>query len=258
MSFLSKLGFKLNKVMKGNAELPEEEIVDPALVKMKQERQARYDKDTEDTASLYSKWIPADVFKQICDGHNFLHAHWGSRKVGRLTNLCRNILDVECSREGSDVFAKDFHPILRMLLWCSLLYPTTVMWALRVENVEHHFKEKFANYLSAAGFNGDEQKIMLHAIFTETRTEPGNIVLDVWHDALRFEEMQFGYIYSPDVMRTSLGKNKVFSAKAKRDGSANLSPHWLMLLQEHLGETRFTNEKITFTSDETGKKDSIS
>lgn len=259
MSLLSKLGFSIGKVkdISHSATKDNADVEDPALKALKLKRQARYDKDTEETATLYASWLPVGMLTKLCDMHNFMHIHWGSRKTGRLMNICRNILDIEMSKENNTITREQTNDVLKLFLWCSLLYPITILWGLRVESIDDHFRSTFEGYLKEAGVTKDERNLILHAVFNPKNTTPGNVVLDVWHDAVRFEDSQFDYPYIQEHMRTDLGKNKVFYSKVKRDSSSNLSPHWLMLLQEIQGETRFTNEDVTFTADKTSQLDSI-
>lgn len=262
---LERLGFSLSRIShkpfpdKNSdphaQDLPTE---DPEIIQMRERRKKLYAQDTQAVGKAYARWVPDGLLGEMCDRHNFMHVHWGSRKVGRLTNLCRNILDVEMLQEHAGITRDDFEPMVKLFFWSSMLYPMTVMWALKVEDVDSHFRKLFTDWLSRAGLSKDETQLILHAVFLGHQTVPGNIVLDVWHDALKLEEMQFGFGYLPETMRTTLGKNQVFATKAKRDCSANLSPHWLLVMQSELNETRFSHADIAGASDQLQAEDSIS
>lgn len=256
---LSRLGFSLSKVLKNDPEKPDEEAEDssPEILAMKEKRKDLYSRDALSVAEEYATYITPSLLKSLCDQHDFMHPHWGSRKVGRLVNLCRNILDIVILGNESVLTQSDMKPVLKLLFWCSILYPMTVIWVLKVEDVEKHFSSTFDAFLKEANLSTDERSLILHAVFNDTRTSDENIVMNIWHDALKLEEMQFGYAYMPELMRTSLGKNSVFSAKAKRDCLSNLSPHWLLHFQELLGETRFSSSEVAMNQDKHHDDDAI-
>lgn len=251
--FLSKLGFSFHKVnsnKKANKEKEALEIEDPELLAIKQKRKSLYENDAIEVATTYASWIKPETLKTLCDKHNFMHPHWGSRKIGRLINICRNTLDVSILEGESSLFEKDRFPVLKLLFWMSILYPITIMWTLKVDNIKTHFEEEFSQILKDEGLIEQEVELVLHAVFNNTLTEAGNAVLDIWHDALKLEEMQFKFAYIPEAMRTSLGKNAVFAAKAKRDCLSNLSPHWLITFQTLLNEERFTSADLLNARDQ--------
>lgn len=245
MSFLSKLGFRLNKVNNPPASLEHhsENLEDEALKLAKARRAELYLSDAKSVAKEYANLINNETLNILCENHDFLHVQWGGRKSARLINLCRNILDIEIvnnisNKEGSLIREKDKNNVLKLLFWSSLLYPMTVMWSLKVESVEETFSERFKSWMKANQLNNEEISLVLHMVFHAPNSTDENIVVNVFHDALKLEEMQFNFAHIPDIMRTDLGKNRVFAAKVKRDCQANLIPVWLMYFQEFLGETR--------------------
>lgn len=245
MGFLSRLGFKLNKVTKAAPDLEQQHelIEDEALKEAKAKRAALYLSDAQEVAKQYATWIKPETLKKLCDNHDFLQVQWGGRKSARLINLCRNILDIvtinNAQRQQSGIIEQhDKDNVLKLLFWAALLYPMTVMWSLKVENVENRFTDRFTQWMKESKLYDEEISLILHMVFHTSESTNENLVVNIFHDALKLEEMQFNFAHVPEIMRTELGKNRVFAAKVKRDCQANLMPSWLKFFQEHLNETR--------------------
>jgi hypothetical protein len=235
MSFLRRLGFSIEKP---TVEVTLPEGMQQELDEMTEKRHALYRKDTAETAAMYNLWIPTDVFTELCELHNYKCVMWGARKFARLLNLCRNTLDIEISKIDSPIVRSERHDILKILMWMSLLYPIPIKHYRKNPNAQSDltkvFKEMLLDHdvLSEAEFD-----LVMVGVFDGVQTSPGaNVLLDIFHDALRWEDAQFDLpALHADNMRTDLGKNRVFTIKARKDSRNNLSPFWLAALQDLKG-----------------------
>jgi hypothetical protein len=230
MNLLDKLGFKISK--------PKAVIRIPAKISEKnkaiiERRKALYRKDSLETAEMYASWITDQALFDISTIHNYRCVMWGSRKFARLLNLSRNILDVEILTESSDLEEADRTSILKLLMWLSLITPIPIKRYHLSNNAEAESKILLKDMLMVKNklFKDAEFNLIMEGVFEGTNTVKGNSVLDIFHDALRFEEAQFGSPCPKEWMRTELGKNEVFRVKAHRDSTANSSPDWLVEFQ---------------------------
>lgn len=274
MSLLKKLGFVFEKPEKVEAVLPEE--VRKKIEAMTSARRKVYRQDSIETAAMYAEWIPTDTFNTLCEFHNYLCVMWGSRKSGRLLNLCRNILDVEISTNealmSGDVGEEEVVPelrlyesdrdnVLKILMWMCLLYPIPIKHYMKDPNTEDNLTKKFNDWLLETKVVGKGAfDIIVAGVFDGSNTEPReNIILDIFADALRWEDAQFASAnLNPEVMRTRLGKNPVFSVKARRDSKNNLSPVWLDILQGLKGREDFVDPLSSEEAEANAKNDGIS
>lgn len=274
MSLLKKLGFVFEKPEKVEAILPEE--VRKKIEAMTSARRKVYRKDSIDTAAMYAEWIPNETFNSLCEFHNYLCVMWGSRKVGRLLNLCRNILDVEISTNealmSGDVGEEEVAPelrlyesdrdnVLKMLMWMCFLYPIPIKHYMKDPNAEENLTKQFDTWLLESGIvSKSEFGIIIAGVFDGSNTEAReNIILDIFADALRWEEAQFDASkLNPELMRTRLGQNPVFSVKARRDSKNNLSPVWLDILQGLKGREDFVDPLSSEEAEANANNDGIS
>lgn len=235
MSLLRKLGFCLQKP---EVEVTLPEGVSEKLNAMTEKRKSLYKKDTVDTAAMYSDWLPTQVYQELCTFHDYKNVMWGSRKFGRLLNLCRNIVDIEVYKENPTILKEDEPHILRLLMWVCLIYPIAIVNYHKNPKIEDELSVRLKALLRDSNIlTQPEFDLLLVSAFRVLESEIGdNIVLDIFHDALRWEEAQFGLPPTPiELMRTELGKNPVFSIKARKDSRNNLCPFWLGALQESKG-----------------------
>jgi hypothetical protein len=247
LSLLKKLGFVFEKPEKIEGVLPDD--VKEKIEAMTRERRQLYRRDSIDTAEMYEEWMPTKTFNALCDFHNYSCVMWGSRKVGRILNLCRNILDVEISTneavlsgevDGDDtpphmrLYESDRESVLRILMWMSFLYPIPIKHFIKDPNAEENLTNKFSEWLLEEKIvTEDEFNLIISGVFDGMETETNeNIILDIFSDALFWESSQFESVkLNPELMRTNLGKNPVFGVKAVRDSKNNLSPVWLDIFQ---------------------------
>jgi hypothetical protein len=240
MRIFEKLGFKVKKTTF-------EKVMDPEVAAkldaMRARRQTLYRKDSMETAALYADWLPTTLFDTLLAVHDYQCVMWGSRKFGRLLNLCRNILDIEVHKENAVLTKDDNESVLKLLFWICLLYPIPIKHYLKCKDVEGKWRPQFEQWLSSAGvLTEDEISLVMHGVFEGVDADAGNPVLDIFHDALRIEEIQFDIQPCPkEWMRTELGANPVFLVKARKDSLGNVSPAWLELLQVHKKSEAFVD-----------------
>lgn len=274
MSLLEKLGFVFEKPEKIEGVLPDD--VKEKIESMTRERRQLYRRDSVDTAEMYEEWLPTKTFNTLCDFHNYSCVMWGSRKVGRMLNLCRNILDVEISTNeamlSGDIESDDTPPhmrlyesdrgvALKLLMWMSFLYPIPIKHFIKDPDAEENLTRKFKEWLFDEKIvNNDEFNIIIAGVFDGIETEPNeNIILDIFSDALFWETSQFESAkLNPELMRTNLGKNPVFGVKAVRDSKNNLSPVWLDILQGLKGREDFVDPVSSEEAKANNERDGIS
>jgi hypothetical protein len=240
MSFLKKLGFSITKPQVEvtiSHEMSEKNKV------LQEKRKKLYETDSQDTALMYSSWIKDDVLVDLMTLHKYTCLMWGSRKFARLLNLSRNILDIEILSDTSNICEDDREPILKLLMWLSLLTPIPIKRYHLSNNAEVETKKILRELLIDKHnvFTESEYSLIEEGVFEGINVHVGNPVLDIFHDSLRFEEAQFGPACSIDWMRTQLGNNDVFRIKATRDSEANRSPDWVVYFQQNKGIDNFVD-----------------
>jgi len=238
MSLFSRLGFKLSKPSVV-ATVPDE--IKKENDAMVQKRKALYHNDAIETGVMYAGFIGKEVIEHLMAQHDFACVMWGSRKFARLLNLSRNILDVEIIKEDATLLESDREPVLKLLMWMSLLYVLPIKRYLIEDSVEDRLTTEFRNLLVPTKLSEMEFPLVMEGVFNGNVTEPGNPVLDIFFDALKFEEVKYNPPVSPELMRTELGRNNVFKVKAHKDCEHNLSPDWLNVFQEELELETFVN-----------------
>lgn len=256
-NLFARLGFKVEKpvVTKKLSKKVSEE-----LEKDREKLRILYLKDTIETAKMYHDIIPDDFIKEVLKHNDYLCVQWGGRKVARLLNICRNILDVEIITAGTELDEKDREHVLYLLIWMCWLFPIPLKAYLKMDNVEKHYIPIFKKWL-IEDFNlleEDELDLVLNGVFLGYKTKAGNPVLDIFHDALKFEDAQFDMGFNVLEMRTNVGKLKTFKIKTQRDSRANLTPHWLFHFQDHKGVTGLVDKEKSLEDEEYAEKDGIS
>jgi hypothetical protein len=251
VNLLQKLGFSIGKVAVPKMELGEKE---QAII---EGRKRLYAKDAKETAELYHSWIPDDVFAQLCEWHDYTSVYWGSRKVARLLNNCRNILDIEILKEDAVIYRKDEPAMLRTLMWMCFLAPIPLQHYHKMKDAEGHWRAKFSTFLvdEKQTLGSDEMGLINQAVFHVLEHAQGdNLLIDIFHDAMRMEEAQFHTPVPEEFMRTTLGKNAVFLVSAHNRSRKNLAPTWALMLQELKGRTDFMD---VVTAEENARHDAV-
>lgn len=236
MNLLHKLGFSLGKV-----DVPTFTPSKESQATIDR-RKKLYAKDAKETAELYHGWIPDAAFAQLCEWHDYTSVHWGSRKVARLLNNCRNILDIEILKEDAQVYRKDEPDMLRTLMWMCFLAPIPLAHYHKMKDAEGHWRKKFTDFFvkEQGVLDEDELGLINQAVFNGLEHKQGdNLLIDVFHDAMRLEEAQFHTPVPEEFMRTQLGKNTVFAVSAHSRSRKNLAPTWALHLQELKGRDDF-------------------
>jgi len=227
MGLLEKLGFRITK--------PEfTYVVSESSKKELDKRKALYDKDAKETAQMYASWLEEGVFTKLITFHNYKNVTWGSRKFARLLNLSRNILDVEIYKETPTFTEEDRLPVLKLLMWMSILVVVPITRYHLGKNEEQNTREFFKSLLCGkiSVLTESQFELVMMGVFEGILVNDSNPVLNIFHDALRFEEIQFGNSCPINWMRTELGRNEVFRVKAHKDSSSNRTPDWVIYLQE--------------------------
>jgi len=256
-NLFSRLGFRLTKP-EVQKKLPKK--ISDALIKDNEERIKLYKKDTQETAEMYHSLIPNELVLKMMGANDYLCVQWGSRKVARLLNLCRNILDIEILTEGTELGEKDREHVLYLLVWACWLFPIPLKHHLKMENTNEHFLPIFKKWLIEEHnlISESEFNLVMNAVFLGVSTKPGNPVLDIFHDALRFEEAQFDMTTDEKYMRTKLGKSRTFKIKSQKDSRSNLTPHWMFEFQDLKGITGLVDKEKALKDEEYYEKDGIS
>lgn len=219
---------------------------------------------TENSA-LYSSFVPKALLQRLMTYNDYRCTQWGSRKFGRLVNLARNIIDVEIHSEEGFQFdrltvSKEEQLILKINVLMALFFPIPLKAALAKPDADVEFKALFQAWLvdEFKLLTLSEYEIFEAGVFAGVNNEPGNVILDVFHDALRFEEAQFGYRLDPRVMRTVLGKSVTYGTKVKKESERNLTPGWVFNFQALYDIDDFVDETKALEDNEAMHEDGIS
>lgn len=265
MNLLSRLGAVLSKptVQITSTLSPEQKAVHDESRKQLVEA---YASDAIATAKMYAAMMPDGLLQKIMHENNYLCVQWGGRKVARLLNLCRGMLDVEVHRASDDgeVVARPTveqqEHVLFLLFWMCWLFPIPLKACMMRNNVDEHYRPIFRHWLvnEFAVINDAECDLVLEGVFLGTSTVPGNVVLDIFHDALRFEESQFGMNCPESLMRTELGKNRVFAVQSQRKSASNLTPHWMLHFQSLKGVDGLVSTEASAKDEAYAAQDGIS
>tara|TARA_Y100000310_G_scaffold99483_1_gene97328 strand:- start:48233 stop:49012 length:780 start_codon:yes stop_codon:yes gene_type:complete len=254
-NLFSRLGFSVEK--------PQVEVTIPdAVVKanraMDEKRKTVWERDSRDTAQMYHDMLPTDFIKLLQEHNDYMCVQWGGRKVARLCNLSRNILDLEIITEDRPLEEKDRAPVLKLLVLMSWLVPIPVKRHFTQKDVESEYRPLMKSWLCEeySLVNEAEADLILAGVF-ENINVGENPVLNIFHDALRIEEAQFGNIVTEDFMRTYLGKVTIFRGSSQRNSKANLTPHWLIYLQELKSISGLVDPEQAKKDEEYNEKDAI-
>ncbi len=241
-NLFSRLGFGVKKAST-KVEIPEH--LKEEIERDKAALDELAEKDAVETSEMYHRMLPTEFVEELQKHNDYSCTQWGARKVARLLNISRNILDVEIFSEGRVLKEENREDVLRYLMFMCWLVPIPIKKYHTSRDVDVVYKEKMRKWLieDFSLLTDMEAKLVLEGVFSRTNVKPGNPILDIFHDALRFEEMQFGIEVDPNFMRTPLGKNPVFRARAKKSASNNLTPHWMLYLQELKGLSLLDREK---------------
>ncbi|MEG3765102.1 hypothetical protein [Alteromonas sp. 14N.309.X.WAT.G.H12] len=262
-NFWGKLGFSIEKRTFEPRILTDEEK------RERNEEQLEYDninqKLRKETAKLYSSIIPKALIIRLMEFNDYTCTQWGSRKFARLVNLARNIIDIEVHSEEGFTFEpatrrEEQRVILKLNMLMALFFPIPLKVMVVDPEIEDKFKKLFKKILidELSLLSPAEYAIFEDGVFLGVKCPPGNVILDVFHDALRFEEAQFGYRVNTDAMRTQLGKSPTFTSKAKKASEQNITPGWLFEFQNIHGVDGFFNEEKAIKDNAAMEEDGIS
>lgn len=265
MNLLSRLGAVLSKpnVQVTSTLSPEQQALHD---ENKKKLVDAYASDAVLTAKMYHAMMPDGLLQKMMQENNYLCVQWGSRKVARLLNLCRGMLDVEVHRDVEEsesanrpTVEQQDH-VLSLLFWMCWLVPIPIKSYMLRDDVDEHYKPIFRSWLvnEFAVLNDAECDLVLEGVFSGTSTVQGNVVLDIFHDALRFEESQFGVNCPDSLMRTELGKNRVFAVQSQRKSASNLTPHWMLHFQELKGIDHLVSKEASAKDEAYAEQDGIS
>lgn len=254
-NLFSRLGFRVGKPV---VEVEVPEAVKKANVELSDKRKVRYAQDAIDAAEMYHAMLPEDFIKELMKHNDYLCLQWGGRKVARLINLCRNILDIEILTDGTKLEESDRADVLRLLVLMCWMFPIPLKQHFKMGNVEKKYRDIMISWLATYGLVKEfEAELVLKGVF-EGVMAPENPVLNIFHDALRYEEAQFGYKLNFDCMRTELGKNKVFGVHAQKSSQANFSPHWMHHIQDMYGVQGLVDVEKAMSDEDSSREDGIS
>jgi hypothetical protein len=253
-NLFSRLGFRVTKPSV-KITVPDDVAIEHA--KLSAQRRAKYEHDAIETAEMYFDVLPLPFIIKMMEHNDYLCLQWGGRKVARLVNLCRNTLDIEILTDGRELNEIDRAPVLRLLVLMCWLFPIPLKQHLKMVDVESHYRPLIKDWLiSYKLVQESEVELVLSGVFEGVMVRK-NAVLDIFHDALRYEESQFGYKLNPGLMRTVLGENDVFRVHAQKNSQSNLAPHWLSHLQDLYGVEGLIDKALAKSDEEYAEQDGI-
>jgi|AntDeeMinimDraft_5_1070356.scaffolds.fasta_scaffold25322_2 hypothetical protein len=257
-NLLAKLGFTSQKP-KVVDDRPAEKIkADNETLKKRLDLQSKWAKEA---ALLYHEMIPDEVIEKLRAHHDYKCHQWGGRRFGRLVNWCSNCLDIEINNEDGAFEEADRKHALTLLVWMSLLFPIPIKGHLKRSNNDAYWRKIFESIFLKGKhqLRHSEFELVMAAVFEGSSSDPGNPLLDIFHDAVRFEETQYIDPVPIHTMRTLLGKNPAFRTKAHKEVRANLSPHWVFELQKLKGmDGELVDVEKAKRDEEYSTKDAIS
>jgi hypothetical protein len=254
-NLFSRLGFSFQKPEVFST-LSEEEKARRA--KDEEARKLLGEKENAKLANYVSLIIDKPLIDKMMVHCDFLCLQLGSRKVGRLINHMRAILD-HCVHDPEHKITQDSQKsIEKIIVMLAFLTPIPVKHYMKRDGVEGEFRDHFKNWLSESeAFNEEETQFIIDAVFVGVNVE-SHPVLDIYHDALRIEESMYGSSCDPDLFRTSLCRNKAFMKYAGRLSESNTAPGWLFYYQENVGVEGFVDIEKAKDDDLYTEEDGIS
>jgi len=201
-NLFTRMGWSLKKPLIDNQKGDTtKEVVDEGL----EFRLSTNDKLSLNTAKMYSTAMTKDFFDTLISEYNYKDIIFGSRKVARLCDLCRSILDIEM-QEGLSEFndkepnfkKSDHNDVLRLLFYMCWLFPIPLRKHTQMKDVRSAYSEKFKQWLV---FDYElvkelEVELILEGVFKGINS-PDNPILDIFHDALRIEDSYVLRILTP-------------------------------------------------------------
>lgn len=233
-NLLAKLGFVSQKPKMVDSRPEEKKKEDNVIRDKRISLQAKWAKES---ALLYHEIIPTEILESLLEHHDYRCVQWGGRRFARLVNWCSNCLDMEIHNEDGAFQEEDRKHVLSLMVWISLLFPLPIKTHMKIKDSRAHWEGVLRKILlkGKRKLRVEEFDLIMEAVFEGSSTLPGNPILDVFHDAVRFEESQYLTPVPVEQMRTSLGKNSAFRVKAHKEVRANLTPHWLFEFQKLKG-----------------------
>jgi hypothetical protein len=256
VNLFSRLGFNISK--------PEivrevEPKIEAQLARAEKDRKALGVRENEQLSERIAEIVPLPLLQELMKHNDYLCVQWGSRKVGRMVNACRSILDHEIHTEGSKIKPENERSVTKLLVLMCILTPVPIKHYMLRESVEEEFRLLFSNWLDADGVNvnADEKKFVIDAVFSGIKC-PENPILNIFHDALRIEEAHFGFNVKSEYLRTSLCQNLVYLKYAQKSSANNVTPGWLEKYQELMSVDNFVDVSKAKEDDTYNKGDIIS
>lgn len=257
-NLLAKLGFTSQKSKVIDERPNEKKIADSEITKRRLQLQEQWAKEA---ALLYHEMIPNEVLSVLIEHHDFSCHQWGGRRFARLVNWCSNCLDIEIHSESGAFDESDRKYVLTLLVWMSILFPIPIKWHLKRKDNDAYWLSIFEGILLKGKhrLRLSEFELVMVGVFEGSSAAPGNPVVDIFHDAIRFEESQYITPVPVSTMRTLLGKNPAFRTKAHKEVRANLSPHWLFEFQKIKGvDGKMVDVEKAIRDEKYSSKDGIS
>jgi hypothetical protein len=238
-NLFSRLGFNIEK-----PEIVKEvdKKIEERLARAEKDRKILGVRENEQLSERITEIVSSPLLQELMKHNDYLCVQWGSRKVGRMVNACRSILDHEIHTEDSKIKPENERSVTKLLVLMCFLTPVPIKHYMLRDGVEDEFRILFSVWLDADGVNvnADEKNFIIDAVFSGIKC-PENPILDIYHDVLRIEEAQFGFNVKSEYLRTSLCQNLVYLKYAQKSSANNVTPGWLGKYQELMSIDNFVD-----------------
>ena len=218
------------------------------------------------TAEMYKTAMPKEFLEELMGKYNYKTLFFGARKVARLCDICRSILDIEIN-EGMSEFndseplikKEDQNDVLRLLFYMCWLIPIVIreytLSNKAKEKLEPLFKKWLAEDYSLV--KAVELDLVLDGVFEGINCSD-NVVLNIFHDALRIEDSYGNSRIDLSSMRTTLGKNQVFAKHSRLRADKNITPTWIVYFSDLMGTEKLIDVNKKEEDDAYASDDGIS
>jgi hypothetical protein len=257
-NIFSRLGFGVSKTVTTPKQKSAEEQKEAQDFKEKMDQHTAV--QSRIMAERCKKMMPNELFCLLMNDYDFLCQQWGGVKVVRLFSICYGILDIEIHQEVPVISKKEKERVSVILFWMCMLITVPIKEYLNRNDVPEYFRSVFMKLLIADYSLLDEAEFNLFfiGIMEGTKTTPGNPVLDIFHDALKLEEAQFGFALNTDLMRTVAGKSKVYQVVTQRASKNNVAYEWGFVFQELMRKEGFIDKDKALLNNKNDGDDGIS
>lgn len=181
-------------------------------------------------------------FHKLSEYHDYRDVRFGARRVARVINYARGILDYEVNHPEPGLDKAQFNWAHDILVLSAFFHVLPSVFSLKYDNHKEKAKEVISEVLKDYDWlSENDVKLIVDVSLSAHEIPAGeHIVVDVMNDALVLDDQYFVGSIASQNLRCRASKQEAYQQWSKKVSVRNLSPNWLIYLQDIWGTDKLS------------------